>query len=249
MNDNEHDRTSLTSGDAKTGEKIPDHLDWDLWLGPRVQRAYSSSYCPYDWRFWWDFGTGEAGNWGCHILDIPFWALGLVHPTGVKATGPDVHPEKTPKSMDSKFLFPGNGERGPVTLYWSARPPKRLAEKGLDLKGANTAFMGSEGILVCGFKGLRLYPEDKFSDFKAPEPTIPDSPGFHHEWISAAKGTSTPPTCYFDYSGPLSEAVLLANVAYRAGGGFDWDAKQVKAVGNKQAQRLIREEYRSGWKL
>ena len=236
-------------GDAKIGEKVPGHLDWDLWLGPCAERAYSSSYCPYDWRFWWDFGTGDAGNWGCHILDIPFWALGLDHPTRVEATGADVHPDKTPKSMSSRFKFAGNGQRGPVFLYWSARPPKSLVEKGLDLKGVNVAFTGSEGILVSGFNSLRLYPEDKFADFKAPEPTIPDSPGFHQEWISAAKGGSTPPTCQFDYSGPLSEAVLLANVAYRAGGGFVWDAKNLKATNSHQAQSFIREEYRKGWEL
>ena len=235
--------------DATTGERVPSHLDWDLWLGPCQERAYSSSYCPYDWRFWWDFGTGEAGNWGCHILDAPFWALGLDHPARVEASGPEVHPEKTPKSMDSKFQFAGSGERGPVTLHWSARPPKILVEKKLDTRGANVAFMGTEGILVSGFKGLRLYPEDKFTDFQAPEPTIPLSPGFHQEWILAAKGSSTPPMCKFDYSGPLSEAVLLANVAYRAGGGFDWDAQNLKTTGNPQAQSFIREEYRKGWEL
>jgi len=234
-------------GDAKTGESIPEHLDWDLWLGPSAERAYSSSFCPYDWRFWWDFGTGEAGNWGCHILDIPFWALNLDHPTKVEASGREVNLEKTPKSMDSRFLFPGNGERGSVTLYWSARPPKLLAEKGLDLKGANVAFMGSEGTLVSGFNSRRLYPEDKFAGFNAPEPAIPDSPGFHQEWIQAAKGHATPPTCQFDYSGPLSEAVLLANVAYRAGSGFEWDAETLQASDNDRAQSFIREAYRKGW--
>ena len=235
--------------DAKTGECVPSHLDWHLWLGPAKERAYSSSYCPYEWRFWWDFGTGEAGNWGCHILDIPFWALGLDHPTRVEASGPEVHPDKTPKSMVSKLQFAGNDQRGPVTLHWSARPPKILTEKKLDLRGTSVAFMGTEGILLCGFNCLRFLPEDKVMGHQPVEPTIAESPGFHQEWINAAKGAATPPTCQFDYSGPLSEAVLLANVAYRAGEGFDWDAQNLKTVGNPKAQSLIREEYRKGWDL
>jgi hypothetical protein len=124
-----------------------------------------------------------------------------------------------------------------------------FAEKKLDMRGTNVAFIGTEGILLGGFNCHRLYPEEKFTDFVAPEPTIPESPGFHQEWIMAAKGNATLPTCNFDYSGPLSEAVMLANVAYRAGDGFDWDAQNLKTVGNPQAQSLIREEYRKGWDL
>ncbi|MCE9547032.1 MAG: gfo/Idh/MocA family oxidoreductase, partial [Planctomycetia bacterium] len=81
--------------------------------------------------------------------------------------------------------------------------------------------------------------------FKAPEKTVPDSPGFYKEWISACRG-GQPATCNFDYAGPLAEAVLLGNVAYRAGG-FDWDAKELKTVGNDKAQALIREAFRKGW--
>ena len=169
--------------DAITGETVPSHLDWDLWLGPAQERAYSSSYCPYQWRFWWDFGTGEAGNWGCHILDAPFWALGLDHPTRVEATGPEVHPEKTPKSMNSTLQFAGNGERGPVTLHWSARPPKMLRREEARSAGNERRLHRNRGHSRQRFQCHRLYPEDKFADFQAPEPTIPESPGFHQEWI------------------------------------------------------------------
>jgi predicted dehydrogenase len=85
---------------------VPETLKWDLWLGPVAERPYSPDYAPYKWRFWWDFGTGETGNWGCHILDIPFWALGLKYPSRVEASGPKPDPDTTPKSMTVKYEFP-----------------------------------------------------------------------------------------------------------------------------------------------
>ena len=229
---------------------VPDTLKWDLWQGPVAERKYSPDYCPYKWRFWWDYGTGETGNWGCHILDIPFWALGLTYPTRVDGSGPEVHPEKTSKSMQTKFLFPTSapGKKGPVTLHWSHGSPKALAEKGISGKGGNTVFIGTEGHLVAGFGSRKLYPEEKFKDFKDPPKTIPSSPGFYNEWFQAIKG-GEPATCNFDYTGPMAETVLLGNVAYRAGGGFDWDSKALKAGGNDKAQALIREEYRKGWEI
>lgn len=228
---------------------VPDTLDWDLWLGPAPEHKYSPELCPYKWRFWWNYGTGEAGNWGCHILDIPFWALDLTYPTRVDASGPEVHPTKTTKSFQSKFQFPANGKRGPITLHWLQGTPSVLKEKGIKVRGGNNLFIGTEGMLSCGFGNPTLLPEKKFADFKAPDPFIPDSPGFHKEWINAAKGAETPATCNFDYSGPMTETVLLANVAYRAGGGFDWDSKNLKAVGNPNAQALIKEECRKGWEI
>jgi len=235
-------------GDPKEFPPVPDHLKWDLWLGPAEYRKYSPAYCPYKWRFWWDFGTGETGNWGCHTLDIPFWALGLTYPTHVDASGPEVHAEQTAKSMAVRFEFPARGKRGPVTLYWDHGRPSRLKQKDLNLKGANNVLVGTKGTLVCGFGSRRLYPEETFKDFQPPEPFIPNSPGFHKEWLRACKG-GEPATCRFDYTGPLAEPVLLGNVAYRAGGGFDWDAKTLRAGGNARAQAFIRETYRKGWTL
>ena len=98
---------------------VPTHLDWDLWLGPTAAREYSPDYCPYNWRFWWDWGTGETGNWGCHILDIPFWALDLAHPVRVRASGPEVDPARTSKSIDTHFDFAARGEHPALTLHWS----------------------------------------------------------------------------------------------------------------------------------
>src|SRR5690606_13040337 len=116
----------------------------------------------------------------------------------------------------TSFKFPANDKRGPVKLHWSQEKngPAILKEKGLKLKGANTLFVGSKGMLLTGFGSLKLFPEKSFDGFKAPEPFLPDSPGFYREWTDACKGGS-PATCNFDYSGPLSETVLLGNTAYR----------------------------------
>ena len=230
---------------AKTGESVPEHLNWDLWLGPTADRPYSSSYCPYNWRFWWDFGTGETGNFGCHILDIPFWALGLKYPTRVDATGPEVDPQRASKSMATHLSFPDQD----VTLHWyhAKNGPPILQEKGLSGKGMNTLFIGSKGMLLTGFGGHVLLPEDKFEGLKRPKQTIPKSPGFYNEWFTACKGGS-PATCDFDYSGPLSETVLLANTAYR-GGGFDWNADTLSTGRNEKAAGLIRTEFRKGWEV
>lgn len=228
--------------------KIPPGLNWDLWLGPARDRSYSPDYVPYKWRFWWDFGTGETGNWGCHTLDIPFWALNLTAPTRLFGAGPERDPQRTPKSMRTRLDFPASDARPPVSLHWyhAANGPEILAEHNLPAKGNNTLFIGTQGMLLCGFGQRALYPQEKFADYESPARTIPDSPGFHREWIQACGGGPAA-TCHFDYSGPLSEAVLLGNVAYRAGGEFQWDAAQLKTLGSDTAQSYIQTEYRPGW--
>jgi len=228
---------------------VPPTLDWDLWIGAGKFRAYHPTICPYGWRFWWDYGTGETGNFGCHILDIPFWALGLKHPTKVDGSGPPIDPQRTPTAMQTRFEFPADGKRPPVTLHWdhAADGPDILRQHGMPSKGNNNLFIGSQGMLLCGFGSRQLWPQEKFADFKVPEPFVPDSPGFHREFIEACRG-GTPATCAFDYSGPLAETVLLGNVAYRAGG-FAWDAEQLQAKGNARAQALVREPVRKGWEL
>jgi predicted dehydrogenase len=225
----------------------PSTLNYDLWLGPVDGRPYDPSICPYGWRFWWDFGTGETGNWGCHILDIPFWSLGLRFPDRVDATGPEPDPERTPTSMHCTFRFPDSNQGQPVKLHWSHGTPSIIAERGLSEKGNNTLFVGEDSMLLCGFNQRSLLPEERFKDFLAPDPFVPDSPGFHNEWVAACKG-GAPATCNFDYSGPLAETVLLGNVAYRAGG-FDWNSPALRTGDNANAQALIQESYRPGWEL
>ena len=228
---------------------VPAHLDWDLWIGPARFRPYHTAFCPYNWRFWWDYGTGETGNWGCHILDIPYWSLDLKYPTKVETFGPQPDQERTPTSMHVKFDFPARGKLSPLVLHWyhAAKGPDILREHGLSEKGNNNLFIGSKGMLLCGFGSRQLLPKEKFASFQTPEPFIPDSPGFHNEFIQACKGGPAA-TCAFDYSGPMAETVLLGNLACRTGN-FDWDAQTLTPGSNSQAKGMIREKFRKGWEV
>ena len=242
---------------------VPSHLKWDLWLGPASMRSYHSAYAPYGWRFWWDFGAGESGNWGCHVLDIPFFALGLKYPRRVEVDPGRVHSLTTPKALRARFDFPARGEHPALKLHWHCgkTPPEILIRHNLAVDtsvdtaapptgdSAGALFIGSEGMLLAGFKRVDLYPKEKFKDFVAPPQTVPKSPGFYDEWINACKGASTPPSCHFDYGGPLTETVLLGNAAYRAGTSFEWDAENLRARGTDKIDRYLRDEYRAGWEV
>lgn len=240
---------------------VPETLDYDLWLGPVEHKPYAPNVTPYGWRFLWDFGTGEAGNWGCHILDIPYDALNLEYPTHASATGPEPHATMTTKDMHSTFDFPARGSRKALKLHWyqAKGGPSILKEYGLS--GGNNLFIGTKGILHCGFDNRTLLQQDPHGqwktvlthedamDFDVPEQTVPDSPGFHNEWINACKGDSTPPTCNFGYSGPLSETVLLANAAYRSKSSFDWDPTTMTCIDAPAAQAHIKPTYKKGWEI
>ncbi|NQT37894.1 MAG: Gfo/Idh/MocA family oxidoreductase [Planctomycetes bacterium] len=235
--------------------EVPKTLDWNLWIGPAKMRKYSPEYCPYKWRFWWDFGTAETGNWGCHILDIPFWALKLRHPTRVDleqeiAPG-DIDPQRTPQSMLTRLDFPAEGGRGPVRLHWwygGGDKMKQIKEKLGVKAGGFTVFVGDKGVIASSFDKHTVEMFDG-STPKAPEETIANSPGFHNEWLTACKGGPRSTCDFVDYSGALAESVLLANTAFRAGGGFDWDATAFKATGNAKADEFIYPDFREGWKV
>ena len=227
----------------------PKELDYDFWLGPAPKRAYNPNRSHGQFRYFWDYSGGVYIDFWCHITDVVYWALDLKYPTKVEASGPQVDAERTPKAMQVKFEFPARGTLPPVTLHWyhAAKGPEILRKHNLSGKDSNTLFIGSKGMLLCGFSKRELLPKEKFADFKAPEPFVPDSPGFHKEFIAACKG-GKPATCCFDYSGPMAETVLLGNVAYRVGG-FDWDAQTLTAKGNPAAEPLLREAFRKGWEV
>ena len=229
---------------------VPPELDWDLWLGPAPYRPYHPCYLPGAWRSWWDFGTGGLGDFGCHYMDLPFWALGLRHPTTVEAEGPPVHPEQTSPGLIIRYEFPARGDLPPVKMTWydGGKCPSFLAEREIPDWGAAVLFIGQKGMLLADYGRHQLLPEAQYAGFQRPAPTIPDSIGHHAEWIRACK-TGEPTTCNFDYSGTLAEAVLLGTVAHRVGRKLQWDPVQLKAVGCPEAYHFIRKTYREGWKL
>ena len=238
-------------GDAKRPTEtppVPETLDWDLWLGPAPERPYHPTYLPAEWRRWWDFGSGTLGDMGCHYMDLVFWALGLDAPTKVVAEGPPVSAERAPRGLTVTYEFPARGDRPAVKMIWSDgdRVPTEL--HGIKLPGAGVVFVGDEGQMFANYSRFDLYPEKKFADWKAPDQTIPDSIGHHAEWIRACKtGEST--TCRFDYSGPLTETVLLGVVAYKLGQPIEWDATSLTVRNDPRAAALIRPEYRKGWEI
>jgi len=231
------------------GQQPPATLAWDLWLGPAPVRPYwPGRYHPAQWRRWWDFGSGTLGDMACHYMDLPFWALKLRHPTRCEAEGPPVHPETCPLGLIVRYEFPKREGLPPVKLTWydGNLIPKEVA--GERVPGSGVMFIGSRGKMFANYGSYRLFPRERFADFRPPKPTIPDSIGHHAEWIKACKDGS-PTTCNFDYSGPLSEAVLLGTVAYRTGKKLQWDAASLKATNCPAADKYVSKPYRAGWEV
>jgi GFO/IDH/MocA oxidoreductase family protein len=230
-------------------EAPPAYLSWDLWLGPAPIRPYvPGQYHPAQWRRWWDFGQGTLGDMGCHYIDLPFWALNLQYPTRCLAIGPEVDLNACPHGLKVEYQFPARDDLPPVRLTWydGNLAPSEIA--GQRVPGSGVLFVGSEGKMFAGYENYRLFPTEKYADYKPPQQTIAKSIGHHAEWIKACK-EGTPTTCNFDYSGPLAETVLLGNVAYRTGAPLDWDAGKLQATNTQAADRFIRKEYRPGWEM
>jgi predicted dehydrogenase len=229
---------------------IPPNIHWDLWLGPAKERPYSPVYLPFTWRGYWAFGNGTLGDMACHHMDLPYWALDLRNPTRVAATGPEVNAETTPAWLQVDYDFAARPQLPALKLTWynGGKRPPQFAEGKLPAWGDGTLFVGETGMLLADYGRYVLLPEKDFADYTPPPPTIPASIGHHKEWIEACK-TGGPTTCNFDYSGALSEAVLLGCVAYRTGETIDWDPKALKCRHSAAATAMLRPHYRAGWKL
>lgn len=230
---------------------VPEGLHWDLWLGPAPERPYHSAYVPFNWRRYWDFGGGTLADMACHYCDLPFWALNLRHPEKVVAEAAVApHAETAANALVVKYDFPARDKQPACTLTWydGGKKPALFAENKLPAWGDGVLFIGNKGMLLADYGRYKLLPEKDFEGFAPPAKSIADSIGHHKEWVQACK-QGGPTTCNFDYSGALTEAVLLGNVAYRLGKPITWNAKELKAVGEPDADRLIRREYRKGWSL
>ena len=246
-------------GRPKAAPPVPKSLDWDLWLGPARERPCNPCYLPGKWRGWREFGTGGLGDFGCHYMDLPFWALKLRNPVIIEAEGPPQHDESTPRWLKIIYKFPARdgGKLAPVTMTWSdgGKKPDGLAEllaplgpKAAKKWACGILFVGDKGMVLSNYNAHILLPKEKFATAKPPAATIPPSIGHHKEWFEACK-TGGATTCNFAYSGALTEAVLLGTVAYRTGEKINWDAKNLKAVNCPSADEYIRKDCRKGWDL
>lgn len=242
---------------------VPKTLDWDLWLGPAPQRPYHPIYVPFRWRGWWDFGTGALGDIGCHAFDPVFRALKLGHPLSVEASSSRVNTETYPLASMVTYRFPARGEMPPLKLVWydgGLRPP-RPEELEAD------AVMGDNGHLLIGDKGkiltkrggrrsgYSLIPEKRALDYGDPPKKLPRSIGHHQEWVTACKG-GQPAGANFDWAGPLTEVVLLGNVALRQQMREElttkkllWDSENLRFTNSDTANQFLKREYRAGWTL
>ncbi len=235
---------------------VPPTLNWDLWLGPASYRPYNPAYLPFVWRGWWDFGTGALGDMGCHNMDPAFWALKLGHPISVEASSTKVNSETAPLASMIHYEFPAREGMPPVKMTWydgglmPVRPNELEEGRRMGDDGGGTLFVGEKGVLMCGTYGKspRLIPESKMKSYKRPPKTIARSNGHHKDWIEACRGGKQA-SSNFDCAGPLTEIVLLGNVAIRTHKKLNWDGQNMKVTNVPEANKYVRRQYRQGWTL
>jgi predicted dehydrogenase len=261
----------------------PPELNWDLWQGPAMDATYHKEYLPFNWRGWWAYGTGALGDMGCHLIDPAFKTVGLGYPTEVECSvatiyskmwNPDFHPEGCPAASVVKMKFPGKTGKPDVTLHWmdGGIQPDRPDELGPDEimgdGGNGVIITGTKGKMMCGTYSERatLLPTSRMQGLNVPQ-TIARVPkgadGHYAQWVNACiagygKNELSSP---FDYAGPLTETILMGNLAIRshifkdANGKFPgrkkllWDAANMKITNFDEANQFVKRNYRQGWSL
>jgi len=233
----------------------PDHLKWDLWLGPAQKRPYSPIYHPFSWRGWRDFGTGAFGDMGCHLMDMPYYALDLGHPTYAEASTTKLYPGTFPERTIVTYEFPPRDGRPGITFKWysgEVKPPlpdEAPADAKLDTQGC--MLVGDDGTLISADYGRdpRIYPLSRMKSARDIPKEYPRVKTTHEKaWIRAAK-KGEQPSSNFDYATRLTETVLLGNIAILSGRPIKWDAENLKVTNYEKANRYVRGEYRDGWSL
>lgn len=230
---------------------IPEGLDWDLWLGPAPYRPFNEVYFPGPkWYRWWDFGNGTMSDLGSHFNDLPFWALKLQYPLTIEGSGPPPHPEIAPASMKAVYEYGPRGNLPPVRMTWyqGEEKPEIWTEKGIPQWGSGHLFIGDKGMLLSDYGKYVLLPEAQYAGFQPPEPFLPRVASHHAEWLEACKNGKQS-SANFEYSGWLTEANHLGNVAYRTGKKLEWDPVALQAANAPEAAQFIRRQYREPWKL
>jgi hypothetical protein len=258
----------------------PKHLHWDLWLGPAPERPYAEykdssnkkkgAYHTFNWRGWWDFGTGALGDMACHTANLAFMAANLKYPTMLKGEAGDLNDETYPSWARVAWDFPAADGRPAVKFKWYegrmlgdlVQPDKSLFS-GLQFGKGKEKFPAS-GALVIGEKGAlfqtddygadwKLLPAEDFKDVKEPEKTVPrnrrgDDLAMKQEWASAIRGEIDQAFSNFGHAGVFTEAVLLGNIAIRnRGQELKWDGEGMKFTNNDKANQSLRRQPRSGW--
>jgi predicted dehydrogenase len=240
---------------------VPSTLDYNLWLGPAPFKPYHPACSHFNWRGWWDYGTGAIGDMGAHILDHAYWALKLdqVYPTSVQATSTPWNEDSYPVAEYITWEFPARGNMPPVTLHWYDGGLKPMRPLGIEEprmlgdQGGGVLFVGSKGHLMCSVYGNnpRIIPETKMKAYTQPPKTIPRSPGIMEEWIQAIK-EGKKSTTDFSYSAKVTETMLLGNFAVRfqdKNTRLFYDGENMKITNLEEANNYFHFEYRPGWEL
>lgn len=228
---------------------VPEGLDWDLWLGPALEKPYHPDYHPWNWRDYRGFGTSELGDMGCHLLSTVFKALDLWHPVSAEAEFKPAHPDIYPRQFKVRYEFPSRGKHPPVAVTWFDEgydaPRPQALEKGRGFGGNKVVYYGDDGTLM----DYLLIPQERLRAYGRPPEVLPRSPGHYREWIDACRGGPPAGSDIVRHSGILTETPLLGNIAIQMGKKLEWDGPNMKITNDASANQFIRREYRKGWSL
>jgi predicted dehydrogenase len=235
----------------------PPWIDWDLWLGPAPARPYNPAYAPFKWRGWWDFGTGALGDIACHSMDASFWTLGLGYPTRIEPESTKLYGETAPACSRITYTFAAKGNRPEVKVVWhdgSLYPPrpKEVTDPALwPFDTSGQLWIGDQGKLVAGIYGEdpRLLDEARQAEITAHPPAqkYPRLESVYAEFLTACKGGTPAGSNFPDHAGPLTEMVLLGNLALRTDQVLEIDSHTGEVANTKVPAEYVRSEYRAGW--
>jgi len=249
-------------------QEVPSYLHWKLFLGPAADRPYNKVYHPHDWRGWWDFGTGSLGDMACHTTNLVFKSLKLGLPTRISAHSGEINSETYPAWATITYEFPAREGLPPVKLTWyeGAKdgnrnlPAPSLFPEGFNPSDSGSLMVGSQGQMYSPSdygSEQKLWPEERFRDYKDPKPTLPriaggknEDDGQKLEWFQAIRaGKPEFAQSNFDYASVLTEAMLLGNVAVRSGEAIEYNPEAGEIPNNSTASGYLKSHFRKGWEL
>ena len=251
-------RPTWAQGGPRAAEApVPPNVDWELWLGPRPFRPYAPGYHPHAWRGWWDFGSGALGDMACHTVNMPYMALDLRDPTSVVAESSGHNRDSYPKWSVIRYEFPANDKRPALVMTWydgGKLPPAELF-KGVEIPKSGTLLVGEKDTLLA--RGD--YAEFGYKLLSGTEPPAGEKiqPPYHFKsFTEAIRGVAPACSNFPDYAGPLTETILLGNLAVWAapepgtpGKKIEWDAKNLQATNAPEVEELIRPTFRAGYSI
>ncbi|MGI9456710.1 MAG: Gfo/Idh/MocA family protein [Aeoliella sp.] len=247
-------------GERPSPVTAPDHVNWDLWLGCAPKRPYChDTYHDFKWRGWWDFGTGALGDMACHTCNLPFMALNMRDPVAVEAETSGHNADSYPEWSKIKFEFPELDGRAAFTLFWydGGKKPDNSLFSEVTIKNDNGSPAPSpSGVMIIGDKG-KMYAAGDYADkgveiLGADEMKVeyPRSRGHVREFYDAIHDSSKPAMSNIvDYSGPLTETILLGNLAVWKGARVEWDAKKLVPLNDESLMKIVKPEYENGYEM